>query len=183
MANGIIEKSRNGLFENEIECNGKYSKMIRFLKDEIQIFSTFREAYVLAMVVGFLNNKKETADDSEKVSPASVFPNELSKRKRDLRIIYRIIMLLDEDGERSIEDCMNRAFRDDANEEDYTNLRLNMEVINSYACGGLEFLYEKFKDARDNDEVIDLLYDFVHELSEDVGINNVSLPSFDADFS
>ena len=182
MANGIIEKSRNGLFENEIECNGKYSKMIRFLKEDIQIFTTFREAYVLSIVIGFLNNRKETGDLGEKVNPASVFPNELSKRKRDLRMIYRIIMLLDEDTDRTIEDYMNRAFRDDANEEDYTNLKLNMEVVNSYACGGLEFLYEKFKDARDNDEVIDLLYDFVLELSEDVGINSCTLPTFDAEF-
>ena len=35
MASGIIEKSNSGLFCNEIEMNGKYATMVRFLKEEI----------------------------------------------------------------------------------------------------------------------------------------------------
>lgn len=58
MASGIIEKSNSGLFCNEIEMNGKYATMVRFLKEEIGIFSTFREAYIAAAIIGFLYNNR-----------------------------------------------------------------------------------------------------------------------------
>ena len=77
MASGIIEKSNNGLFDNEIEINGKYATMARFLKEDVGIFATFREAYLTAAIIGLLNNAKETKDSSEKVQAASIFPNEL----------------------------------------------------------------------------------------------------------
>lgn len=35
MAVGIIEKSNNGLFENEIEMNGNYATIVRHLKDDL----------------------------------------------------------------------------------------------------------------------------------------------------
>ena len=48
---GITEKSNSGLFENEVEFNGKYATYVRFLKEDIGLFSTFREAYVTAAVI------------------------------------------------------------------------------------------------------------------------------------
>ena len=77
MAVGIVEKGNSGLFDNEIEFNGKYATMVRFLKEDLGLFSTFREAYVISSIVGFLNNKKYTEDNQEKVQAASIFPNEL----------------------------------------------------------------------------------------------------------
>ena len=59
----ITEKSNNGLFENEIEINGKYATMARYLKEEASLFSTFREAYLTAAIVGFLNKAKESKDN------------------------------------------------------------------------------------------------------------------------
>lgn len=59
MASGIIEKSNNGLFDNEIEINGKYATMARFLKEDVGIFATFREAYLTAAIIGLLNNAKD----------------------------------------------------------------------------------------------------------------------------
>lgn len=181
MANGIIEKSNNGLFDNEIEINGKYATMVRFLKEEVGIFSTFREAYLTAAIIGLLNSSKESVDNSEKVQPASIFPNELSKRKSDLKLLYRIIMLCEETPGYTIEDYMNRAFRDDAEDSNREKLKVNMTLFNSYACGGLEFLYNKFQNANKTDDVIDILYEYIHLFGVDVGLldEEESLPDFD----
>ena len=183
MASGIIEKSNSGLFCNEIEMNGKYATMVRFLKEEIGIFSTFREAYIAAAIIGFLYNIRGTADSSEKVQPASIFPNELSKRLPDLKMLYRIIMLADESKPYTIDEYMNRAFRDDAESETSGNLKNNMTIFNAYVCGGLEILYEKFKDIDKIDNVVNTLYDFVHEFIVDVGMieDNEELPDFNID--
>ena len=123
MATGIIEKSNNGLFENEIEMNGNYATIVRHLKDDLSIFTTFREAYVTAAVIGFVHKRTETDGKQDKVQPASIFPNELNKRKQDLRLLYRIIMLVQDEPNFTIEDYMNRAFRDDSEEANAERLK------------------------------------------------------------
>ena len=181
---GIVEKGTNGLFGNEIEFNGKYATYVRFLKEEVGVVQTFRDAYVLGAIIGFMNNKMETPDTTNKVQPASIFPNELSKRKLDLKFIYRIIMLLKEERTYSLDDYMNRAFRDDPedNPETYAS---NMLLFNSYVCGGVEYLYNMFQtySSKDNEKVVDELYRYLHGVSIDVGlIEEDDLPDFTPDF-
>lgn len=184
MAMGIVEKGNNGLFENEIEFNGKYATMVRFLKEEIGLFTTFREAYVTSAIVGFINNSQNMDESKEKVQPASIFPNELNKRKPDLRFIYRIIMLLKEEDEFTLDDYKNRAFRDDP-EDNAEMLKSNMQIFNSFACGGVEYLYEKFKDCSRLDDTVNILYDFLHQFSIGIGLleGEDELPDFEPDFN
>ncbi len=184
MATGIIEKGSSGLFENEIEFNGKYATYARFLKEELGLFPTFREIYVISSIVGFINDRTETDDKQEKVQPASIFPNELNKRKQDLRFIYRLIMLLKEEENYTLDDYKNRTFRDDP-EENMDVLKQNMEIFHSYTCGGLEYLYEKFQNCNRVDDTVDTLYNMLHDFSTDVGLidGNDELPDFDPDFN
>ncbi len=183
MALGIVEKGNSGLFDNEIEFTGKYATMVRFLKEDLGLFSTFREAYVTASIIGFLNNREYTDDNQEKVQPASIFPNELNKRKPDLRFIYRLIMLLKEEENYTLEDYKNRTFRDDP-EENMDVLKRNMEIFNSFACGGIEYLYDKFRDCDRVEDTVDTLYELLHKFSVDVGLieGEDDLPDFEPDF-
>ena len=57
MAAGITLKACTGLFEDEVEFDGKYANMVRFLRDEVGVFGSYRDAYVVASIVGFLNNR------------------------------------------------------------------------------------------------------------------------------
>lgn len=183
MAGGITEKSNNGLFENEIEFNGKYATIVRHLKEELGIFTTFREAYVTAAVIGFVNQKTEAEDSAEKVQAASIFPNELSKRKHDLRFLYRVMMLVEDDPNFSIDDYMNRAFRDDAEEGNADKLKQNMARFNSFVCGGLDYLNEKFGSLDRIDDIVDALYEFVHNFAVDVDVlADDALPDFEPSF-
>lgn len=184
MATGIVEKGNSGLFDNEIEFNGKYATMVRFLKEELGLFGTFREAYVISSIVGFINEREVTEDKQEKVQAASIFPNELNKRKPELRFIYRLIMLLKEESDFTLDDYKNRAFRDDP-EENQDIVKQNMDIFNSYACGGLEYLYEKFQNCSRVEETVDTLYEFLHRFSIDVGLldGEDELPDFEPDFN
>jgi len=130
---------RRGLFENEIEFNDRYASIVRFLRDEVKIFNSFRDAYLNAAVIGFL--KKSYSDISKqtnKVQPASIFPNELSARKQDLRFVFRMIMTVKEENDFSIDDYMNRTFRDGSEDDAYAGLSEKMEIFNSYVCIGLD---------------------------------------------
>ena len=184
MANGITEKGNAGLFENEIELNGKYATMVRFLKDDLGLFATFREAYVIASIIGFINNRGMTEDNQDKVQPASIFAGDLSKKKPELRFIYTLIMLLKEEPDFTLDDYKNRAFRNDP-EENQDIIKQNMEIFNGYACGGIEYLYEVFQNCDKTDETVDKLYGFLHQFSSDVGLGEAAdeLPDFTPDFN
>lgn len=183
MPSGIIEKSNKGFFANEIEYNGKYATIARRLKEDLGVFPTLREVYVTAAILGFLHGRKETPDTTEKVGEASIFPTELNARKADLRLIYRIMMLVEDEPSFTIDDYMNRAFRDDSDTENPENLKRNMAVFNSYACGGLEFMDEKLGNLENTDAVIDALYELVHGFAVDIGmLDGEELPDFEPTF-
>ena len=184
MASGIIEKGNSGLFENEIEFNGKYATMVRFMKDDLGLFGTFREAYVISSIIGFINEREMTDDNQDKVQAASIFPNELTKRKQDLRFIYRLIMLLKDEPDFTLDDYKNRTFKEDP-EDNMDIIKQNMEIFNSYACGGIEFLYEQFKECSRLDECVDTLYELLHRFSSNVGLleDDEELPDFEPDFN
>ena len=183
MAANIIEKSNNGLFENEIEFVGRYATIVRHLKDDLGLFTTFREAYVTAAIIGYVNKRTEVDGSGDKVQAASIFPNELSKRKHDLRFLYRIIMLVEDNPTFTIDDYMNRAFRDDAEDANSDNLKKNMAMFNSYVCGGLDFLKEKFGSLERTDDIVDTLYEMVNNFAVDMEvIEDDDLPDFEPDF-
>ena len=80
-------------------------------------------------------------------------------------------MLLKEEPDFTIEEYQNRTFRDDP--EDAMGkeiLKSNMELFNLYAAGGIEYIYDKFKNSVRIDDTINILYDFVHEFSADIGL-------------
>ena len=182
MASGVVEKGNNGLFLNEIEFVGDYSQMVRYLKDTIGLFPTYREVYLISAAVGYYLNKHESQGLADaKFQPASIFPTELMKKRSELRFIYRMIMLSEDKPELSIEDYMNRAFRDDPDSDQTREmLKENMTVFNSYVCGGLEYLYRLFENQDSPEKVSDTLYDFVHSTIVECGFaEEEELPEFD----
>lgn len=151
---GIVEKGSigNGLFGREIEFTGKYATYVRYLKDEAKVFLSYRDIYVMSAILGFLEGKRGTPDSNNShISPASIFPEQLTKYKSTLKFIYRIIMLLDNKEKLSLEERKNRAFREDP-EENKETIKANMALFHDYACGGLEYLYTQFK-VRDPEDI------------------------------
>ncbi len=156
------------MFDKEFEFKGKHAGYVRFLKDEIGLFKTYREAYTISSIIGFINATKAAKDTSEKAQPASILPSEMAQKKTDLTLIYRLMMLLDEKDGFTIDDYKNRAFRDDADAEEHPEkFKQNMELFNSYALGGLEIIYDKFQSCSDKNSTVNNLYDFLTDFFED----------------
>lgn len=156
------------MFDKEFEFKGKHAGYVRFLKDEIGLFKTYREAYTISAVVGFLNANKTSRDSTEKAQPASVLPSEMVQKRAELTLIYRIMMLLDEADNFTIDDYKNRAFRDDADVDEHPEkFKNNMELFNSYVLGGLEIIYEKFQSCNDKSSTVNMLYDYLMDFFED----------------
>lgn len=154
------------LFDKEFEFRGKYANYCRFLRNDISLFKTYREIYTISAIVGFINSTKG-AESDEKVQSASILPSELAQKRTSLTFIYRLMMLLDEKEGFSIEDYQNRTFRDDAETESPEKLKKNMELFNAYALGGLEIIYDKFKDCKTPKDTVNTLHEFLSEFFED----------------
>lgn len=180
---GIVEKGNKGLFENEIEFNGKYATMLRYLKEEAGIFTYNREGYVISSIVGFINRCKETEDNTDSVKPTSIFASDILKRKSDLKFLYRVIMLLDDEQDYTMEEYRDRAFKTNPDEH-MEIMKNNMKLFNSYACGGLEYIYNIFADCDTTEKKVDKLYEFIHNMAIDDGIieDDKELPAFTPDF-
>ena len=76
-------------------------------------------------------------------------------------------MLLDNNDDFDIDDYKNRAFKDDADEDNKEKFKSNMELFNSYAIGGLEIFYDKFQSCADKNSTVNTLYDFLIDFFED----------------
>lgn len=156
------------LFDKEFEFSGKHATYVRFLKNDLQLFKSFREAYTVAAIIGYINSSKSSKDKSEQVPAASILPSELAQKRTILTFLYRLIMLTDDKEGYEITDYQDRAFRDDANiEENPEKFAENMAIFNSYVLGGIEILYDKFKDSKSLKETVNILNDFLLEFAED----------------
>lgn len=155
------------LFDSEFEFVGKHATYCRSLKEEIGLFTTFREAYMISAIVGFLNGSKGIKDYTEKVQPASILPSELSKQRSNLINIYRYIMLLEDTPGFSIDDYKTRTFKDDSDEESPEKVKQNMDLFNSYVLGGIEILYDKFKECSTKKDVVNTLNELLEQFVDD----------------
>lgn len=158
------------MFDKEFEFKGKHATYVRFLKDEIGLFKTFREAYTICAIVGFINSTREKPDTTNKLQSASVLPGEMVQKRAELTLIYRLIMLLDNNEAFTIDDYKNRAFKDDADEDNKEKFKNNMDLFNSYALGGLEIIYDKFQSCEDKSSTVNTLFEFLSDFFEDNGM-------------
>lgn len=184
--NGVIEKASNGLFENEVEFHGIYAKHLRSLKEDIGLFCTVREGYIISAIIGCLHSDytwKDVDSSGADDKALSIMAGDLVKRKAELRYLYRLIMLWDEEDNLSNEEYMNRAFRDDSDDSRKDELKNNMKIFNSYAVIGIEYLYNKYKDCRDKNEICDKLNDFIDAYEVENGNSEDNgLPTFEPEF-
>ncbi|KJR47500.1 hypothetical protein UF75_2078 [Desulfosporosinus sp. I2] len=153
------------MFDKDYNLKGKHATYTKFLKDTAKVFDRYMDVYMIGAVLGFLNGKQEPEDNSNKDDaeiPLSVF----YKEKMKCEFIYRMIMLLDETSNLTLEQRTDRAFREDTNEQAMIK---NMDLFNSYVRGGIEYLYEKFsEDCVTEDDYLNKVYEFVNRFKFDV---------------
>ena len=165
------------MFEKEFRFVGKHATYVKFLVKKAKIFQRNIDVYMLGALVGKTYEKTSTKDTSstdDTEIPVSVFINE----KPNCLFIYRLVMLLsDAKGEdMNIESRLNRAFRDDLEEDSEHKMNDNMELFHSYVLGGVEKIYELYtSDITSKDEYIERMYEVLSEFQNTSIIQNGEL--------
>ena len=133
-------------FQKDVVFLGKHARYIDEMwtqerVEEKDFFNRLYELYVTACVVGLRTGRKASVDNSDG-SKRTIQAGNLSTQRDKLDALMKLVLLLDESDKLSAEERVNRAFRGPKSEEEFNH---NVELFNSYARGGIEFLYEELK--------------------------------------
>ena len=130
------------MYEKDIIITGTHASYIKEMKEVAGLFARNLDIYMLAPIMGFLNNRKGQKNN-EGGEKSTIQAQQLSNVKEDCELIYRLIILLDGD-DIDKDERLNRAFRYDSDVEKKKEFDNAMEIYNEYVLGGIEYMYETF---------------------------------------
>ncbi|WP_129688295.1 hypothetical protein [Gottfriedia acidiceleris] len=156
------------MFENDVTINGKHATYTKFLVNEAAVFKRFIDVYMNGAILGFLYGRKSEKDNGS-TDRARIYADAFANERLRCDFIYRLIMLLDETPGKTVEDRINRAFRDDSKGKENEAHQMNIKLFNSYVLGGIEVLYEKFtEDCTTKEDYITRVYEVVENFNEEI---------------
>lgn len=166
------------MFDRDYVFYGKYAHYAKYLckdkgqekDDRSNVFNRELDVLMVAPLVGVIKNCyiEENDNDSEyKDDKSTVQLSQLNSENQRLKLIYRAVILANSHDENiSEKDKISQAFKfDDVNDSDNPN----MAIFNAYMRGGLEYLYNVFKEdanrisnkkEKQAEEIVDLVNDF-----------------------
>lgn len=161
------------MFDRDYELKGKHATYTKYLRDTAKIFIRFIDIYMAAAIIGFLHSRKAERDTGGN-DTAKMFADLFIVEHDKCEFIYRLIMLLDTTTGLTADQRVDRAFRDDTDEE---AVRRNMKLFNSYVLGGIEILYEMFSaDCTTSDDYINALFNYINDFRNEIDGVSYDLP-------
>ena len=176
------------MFDSEISVRGRFATYMKYLcqlppnaseadKEQFKnykIFDSYISAYMVAPIIGMLNGKKSYFDSNdEDKNNIGMLEGVLIKNASKLKYIYRLIILCDDSEGLTDEEKINRAFREENNDEAVED---GMALYTAYFLGGLEILYEMFvMECTTDDDYILKMFEFVNEFKEEQLIDDLSV--------
>lgn len=116
-------------------------------------FRALIDIYAISAVIGLKTGRRLEEDASEEKRTVQL--KQISDYIPILRPVMQLVLMLDTSRGLSEEDRIQSAFQNPETKEIY---KANMELFNSYARGGIEYLYEQLV-IRDRDEDTDTFDD------------------------
>lgn len=162
------------MFKSDIEIKGKHAAYIKQLVQDTNLFTRNIDVFMSAPLLGYIYGRREDNDRSEQYSEVirKIDTQQLLRAEKQLDLIYRLIMLLDNTSNLSVEDQVDRAFRHDS-KKDKEQHKKNMELFYSYVLGGITILHEKIiQSATVKEDYYKNINDFINEFNlEVIGIS------------
>ena len=161
------------MFDKEYSFHASHAEKVIALTAQFgssaktKLFTTNRDVYIIAPIIGFLYNRNTTIDKSNDKT-TKIFPNELIREEKIMWYNYRLIMLLDTKRESDLAKRMDKAFRYYGKQEASDD-----EVwYNQYVLGGVDVLCEKLiEGAKNSDDYPAKLVDFIEEFEDRYNTN------------
>ena len=142
-----VKKEQPQVFEYfktcEVTINGRFKEYV----DKMWVQNTVQESmvrrlvdlYAIAAVVGLRINRHIPDDRAGDDQKRTIQMMQLSDAYQTLAPIMKLVLMLDESRGLSEEDRIRSAFRIPETREEHD---VGLELFNSYARGGIEYMYE-----------------------------------------
>lgn len=142
---GTIEKKYDYFKNEDFVINGKFARYVDKMWTQGKIgensfFSRLIDLYAIAAVIGLKINSRQEDDlgtDDKRRVQLSTIANEYGR----FQTIMQTILLLDDSRGMTPEEKARIAF--DTNPKSEERYKADMELFNSYARGGIEYLYNQ----------------------------------------
>lgn len=158
------------MFVSDILIHGKHAQYVKELgKTENQLFNRYLDVFMNGAVVGLIYGKKEERDRESQYKniQTNILAGAINREKSNLDYLYRLIMILDDSQELTLEDKINRAFRDDSNSDVSDRHKQNLELFKLYALGGISILHDKIiGEGINSEDFMKKAYEFMKSRSE-----------------
>lgn len=168
------------MFDHDISINGPQVGQLKDLcelagnvpdaaeHNNYKIFKAYVDAYVLCPLIGY-HYSRRLKPGSQKDGHIGIRANELISRSRELKFIYQILMLIDEDSEPDKDKRIYRAFNfSEKTKEDQEFIRNNMAIYNEYFLGGVEVLHQEIVEkCTDIDSYERRIFEYVKQFNEE----------------
>lgn len=136
--------------------------------NNFKIFKAYIDAYILCPLIGYQYSRKGkmgSAADGD----VGILAEQIIKRSQELKYVYQILMLVDEESEPDEEKRIYRAFNfSEKTDEEKAMIAENMKLFNECFLGGVEVLHEQFVDQSiDRDQYLLKIYQFTKKFNEE----------------
>lgn len=155
-----MEEKKYDYFKNEdFVLHGRYAKYVdaMWVQGKIEDHSRFKrlvDLYAVGAIIGLrIGNKR--ADDFETDDKRTVQLKQIAGEYDRFKTIMQVILLIDDSRNMTPEEKARIAF--DTNDKSEYRYKEDMELFNSYARGGIEYLYNKLvlRSTKEDDEFVD----------------------------
>jgi len=103
-------------------------------------FKRLVDLYAIAAIVGLKAKRRSPEERDDSDVKRTVQMKQLNEHYQTLLPIMRMILIMDDSRNMTFEERLESAF---VIPEDIETYKKNMELFNSYARGGIEYLYEQ----------------------------------------
>lgn len=162
------------MFEHDYTITGIHATYLKYLakdtknKDKPYIFDRYIDVYMNAIVFGLLYGRTAKKDSGSK-DRARIYADAFATERENCIFLYRLTMLLDRTVSVTPVERVDRAFRDDADENLVEKFYQHMKLFNSYILGGIEVLYEKYSDSlMTMDDCITCAYELMKDFIDEI---------------
>lgn len=156
------------MFENDYTLTGKHATYAKFLKDEAKLYERIVDVYMNGAVFGLLYNRRapKNNDLNDRVR---IYADAFANNRAECVFLYRLVMLLEKKTDLDEQARIDRAFRDDADEEKKDKLEQNLDLFNEYVRGGIEVMYERFIEGAINQkDYLERALEFMEQFHKDL---------------
>lgn len=157
-----MKQENNSIFKQLFLIKGRHAEMMRSLKDLLKCRNI--DIFYLSIVLGLEYGRTAKVDDEIKkdkpIEPAKIDPEQMIRYDDDIQFFFRMVLLADKSYCPSAQMRMDKAFR-----EDFKTRKQDEEHFVCVMLGGLEYLYEKIGQIKENLDVFEAFYELLENFA------------------